>query len=55
MFIEIDKENPIHHALILAKPIKAAGNVASAKVDRLLAMYKIHSPVVKGRALFLSP
>ena len=50
MLIEIDKDNPafLHYAAILANPIKAAANPASAKVGKLSAMYLIRSPTVEG-------
>jgi hypothetical protein len=48
--IEIDKSDIRfqHYEAILANPIKAAGNPASAKTARLFAMYMISSPVVEG-------
>jgi hypothetical protein len=50
MLIEIDKDNPafLHYAAILANPIKASSNPASAKVGKLFAMYLIRSPAVEG-------
>jgi hypothetical protein len=50
MLLEIDKDDIRfkHYAHILANPIKAAANPASAKVCKLFAMYRIHSPVVEG-------
>jgi hypothetical protein len=50
MLMEIDKDDIRfqHYAAILANPIKAAANPASAKVCKLFAMYLISSPVIEG-------
>jgi hypothetical protein len=43
MLVEIRKEDAMfrHYAHILANPIKAASNPASAKIGRLKRMYRI--------------
>jgi len=50
MLLEIGKDDIRfkHYAAILANPIKAVANPASAKVGKLFQMYQIRNPRVEG-------
>ena len=48
MLVEIKRKDAVfqHYARILANPIKAAANPASAKIGKLKRMYRISNPKI---------